>query len=207
MQKPRCEAAETAKKPAHEVRGEAETSSSWHTWIARARLLAGRVSVSMALVAAAFVVPAAAFAGETSSANITGFEYHATSTDAKFAGTASGALPGSWNADVHHTALCLSCATTGTITGGRFLLATVLDGIPTLITGSFTGGTVQMTNEGANCGNQAFAVNGILGRVGAWHGGSGTGSFRVTLTHYRRSVFGNCVTYGASVGGSITVTP
>jgi hypothetical protein len=165
-----------------------------------------RAFVIAAVVAAAVVVPGSALAAQTSSDTITGYEYYATSTDGRFAGAASGDLPGSWNADVHHTALCLVCTPTATITGGSFLLATVLNGIPTLVTGSFTGGTVQVTNVGANCTNQTFAVDGDLGSVGAWYGGSGTGSFNVTLTHYRRSIFGSCITYGASVGGTLTVT-
>jgi hypothetical protein len=165
-----------------------------------------RVFLVAALIAAAFVIPGSALAAQTSTDAITGYEYYATSTDGRFAGAASGALPGGWDADVHHTALCLSCATTATITGGSFLLTTVLNNVPTLITGSFTGGTVQVTNKGTNCTNQTFVVDGILGSVGPWYRGSGTGSFNVTLTHYRRSIFGSCVTYGASVAGTLSVT-
>jgi hypothetical protein len=165
-----------------------------------------RTFLVAALIAVALVIPGSALAAQTSTDTITGYEYYATSTDGRFAGAASGALPGGWNADVHHTALCLSCTTTATITGGSFLLTTILNGVPTLVTGSFTGGTVQVTNKGANCTNQTFAVDGILGSVGPWYRGSGTGSFNVTLTHYRRSIFGSCVTYGASVAGSLSVT-
>ena len=58
------------------------------------------------LLAAAFVLlvaPATAAAAQTYSDTISGYEYAFTSTDGKFAGTASGALPGTWNADVQHT--------------------------------------------------------------------------------------------------------
>jgi hypothetical protein len=65
---------------------------------------------------------------------------------------------------------------------------------------------VQVINPGANCTNQTFAVDGILGNVGTWYGGNGTGNFDVTLTHYRRGIFGRCVTYGASVAGTLTLT-
>jgi hypothetical protein len=165
-----------------------------------------RAFLIAALAAVALCLPAAARAAQTSSDTISGYEYYATSTDGKFAGTAAGALPGAWNADVHHTALCLICTPTATITGGSFLLTTVLNRVPTLITGSFTGGTVQVINKGANCTNQTFAVDGILGDVGTWYSGDGTGSFDVTLTHYRRTIFGSCVTYGASVAGTLTLT-
>lgn len=154
----------------------------------------------------ALAAPTGALAAQTYADTIDGHEYYATSTDGKFAGAASGALPGHWNADVEHTKLCLSCTPTATISGGSFALATTLDSVATLLTGSFTGGTVQVVNKGANCTNQTFAVNGILGRVGPWYSGHGSGTFTATLTHLRTSIFGRCVTYGASVSGTISLT-
>jgi hypothetical protein len=150
--------------------------------------------------------PAAALAAQTYSDTISGHEYYYTSTDGRFAGTASGALPGDWNADVQHTKLCLTCTPTATITGGSFSVATTLGGIPTLVTGKFTGGTVQVINKGASCTNQTFAVDGILGSVGPWYSGHGSGTFTAILTHYRTSILGSCVTYGASVKGTISLT-
>jgi hypothetical protein len=152
------------------------------------------------------VAPATAVAAQSYSDTISGYEYAFTSTDGKFAGTASGALPGSWNADVQHTQLCLSCTPTATITGGSFSLATVHNGVPALVSCAFVGGTVQVTNVGANCSNQTFAVNGILGHVGWWSSGSGSGVFRATLTHYRHSILGRCITYGASVRGTLSLS-
>src|SRR5512133_3595548 len=154
----------------------------------------------------ALAAPASALAAQTYSDTISGHEYYYTSTDGKFAGTASGALPGDWNANVQHTKLCLSCTPTATVTGGNFSVATTLGGIPTLVTGKFTGGTVQVINRGANCTNQTFAVNGILGNVGPWYSGHGSGTFTATLTHYRTSILGSCVTYGASAKGIISLT-
>ena len=159
------------------------------------------------LAALAFLVaPATAAAAQTYSDTISGYEYAFTSTDGKFAGTASGALPGTWNADVQHTPLCLSCTPTATITGGSFSLVTTHNGLPALAVGTFVGGTVQVTNVGAHCTNQTFAVNGILGDAGWWSSGSGSGTFRVTLTHYRHSILGRCVTYGASVRGTLSLS-
>jgi hypothetical protein len=155
---------------------------------------------------AALAAPAATLAAQTYDDTISGHEYYYTSTDGKFAGTASGTLPGDWNADVQHTKLCLSCTPTATITGGSFSVATTLGGIPTLVTGKFTGGTVQVINKGANCTNQTFAVDGILGSVGPWYSGHGTGTFTAILTHYRTSILGRCVTYGASVKGTLSLT-
>jgi len=158
--------------------------------------------LALALAVIALCITGSAVAANTYSDTISGYEYYFTSTDGRFAGSASGALPGSWNADVQHTPLCLSCTPTATITGGSFLLATT----STLVTGTFTGGTVQVTNVGVNCTNQSFDVNGILGSVGRWYGGNGTGAFSVTLTHYRHRLFGSCVTYGASVRGTLSLS-
>jgi hypothetical protein len=48
-------------------------------------------------------------------------------------------------------------------------------------------------------------VNGLLGDVGFRTAGSGTGTFAATLTHYRTKVFGSCVTYSASISGSLSL--
>jgi hypothetical protein len=147
-------------------------------------------------------IPSSALAAPTYNDGIKGHEYFFTSTDGRFAGYATGDLPGAWNADVQHTPLCLACTPTATITGGSFSLATTY----TVVTGSFTGGTVQVTNRGANCTNQTFDVEGDLGHVGRWNGGSGTGTFSATLTHYRHRILGACITYGATVNGRLSLS-
>jgi hypothetical protein len=165
-----------------------------------------RSLVVLALALLPLSVPGVAGAAQTYNDTISGHEYFATSTDGKFAGTASGGLPGYWNADVQHTPLCVSCMPTATITGGSVELATTLNGSLTLVTGRFTGGEVQVTNAGTNCTNQTFDVDGALSSVGAWYSGSGSGTFSATLTHYRQRLFGRCVTYAASVVGTLTLT-
>ena len=76
--------------------------------------------LALALAVIALCITASAVAANTYSDTISGYEYYFTSTDGRFAGSASGALPGSWNADVQHTPLCLSCTPTATITGAAF---------------------------------------------------------------------------------------
>jgi hypothetical protein len=168
------------------------------------RLLKAFIVVALATLA--LCAPASTLAAQTYNDTISGYEYFATSTDGKFAGSAAGALPGAWNADVQHTPLCVSCTPTATITGGSFSLATTLNTIPALVTGVFSGGTVQVIDLGAGCTNQSFAVNGILGNVGPWYSGSGSGTFTATLTHYRVPIFGRCITYAASVAGTISLS-
>ena len=157
----------------------------------------------LAAAAALFISPASAIAATTYSDSISGYEYAATSTQGRFVGIASGALPGAWSVTVDHTRL----GTSATITGADFHLATRLHGTLTAVTGDFTGGTVTQLSGFTGCVNQRYAVNGVLGDVGSGSAGSGTGTFVATLTHYRTKIFGHCVTYSASVSGSLSLAP
>jgi hypothetical protein len=164
--------------------------------------------VSRLLVLFCVAVLAAVLAPLASAATYTdtlrGVEVAFSSTEGTFTGTASGSLPGTWTVVVDHTPLSSSGAT---ITGGDFTIETVLTNLPTLVTGALAqGGTVTVTNPGFGCTNQKFAIYAPLVDVGRWYGGAGTGLFTGTLTHYRYSVFGRCITYSASISGSVTVT-
>jgi hypothetical protein len=158
-------------------------------------------TVPIVAAAALFISPAAAIAATTSSDPISGLEYAATSTQGRFVGIASGALPGAWSVTVNHTPLGTSAA----ITGGDFHLATRLDGTLTVLTGDFTRGTVRQLSGFTGCASQRYAVHGVLGDVGPGSAGRGTGTFAATLTHYRTEIFGLCVTYSASVSGSLSL--
>jgi hypothetical protein len=159
--------------------------------------------VPIVAAAALFISPAAAVAATTSSDSISGFEYAATSAQGRFAGIASGALPGAWSVTVDHAPLRTSAA----ITGGDFHLVTRLDGTLTAVTGDFTRGTVRQLSGFTRCASQRYAVHGVLGDVGSGSAGRGTGTFAATLTHYRTKIFGHCVTYAASVSGSLSLAP
>lgn len=165
-------------------------------------------AVLVALVVAALVgfLPAAATAARTYTDTISGVEYSATSMEGRFAGKAAGDLPGYWNAVVDHTPLPLSSTPAATITGGSCALATSLDGVYTLVTGAFTGGTINVIDPGSGCTNQTFDVEGTLGHVGPWYSGTGSGTFSAILTHYRTRISGSCVTHSASVIGSVSLT-
>jgi hypothetical protein len=157
----------------------------------------------LAAAAALFISPASALAATTSSDSISGYEYAATSTQGRFVGIASGALPGAWSVTVDHTPL----GTSATITGGDFHLATHLDGTLKAVAGDFTRGTVTQLSGFTGCVNQRYAVNGVLGDVGSGSVRSGTGTLVATLTHHRTKIFGHCVTYSASVSGSLSLAP
>jgi hypothetical protein len=167
-------------------------------WLGRALPI---VATAMALAltpAAAIAAPAPAYSDP-----ISGFEYAAAPAQGSFAGAALGAMPGLWSATVDHTPL----GTSATITGGELSLASYLDGAPTTITGHFTAGTVQQLSGFTGCASQRYAVNGLLGGVGFRTADSGTGTFAATLTHYRTKIFGHCVTYSASISGSLSLAP
>jgi hypothetical protein len=157
------------------------------------------------VVAAAALVtsPAAAVAAPASSDSVSGLEYAAASAQGRFAGIASGALPGAWSVTVDHTPLGTSAA----ITGGDFHLATRRGGTLTVVTGDFTAGTVRQLSGFTGCASQRYAVHGVLGNVGAGAARRGTGTLDATLTHYRTTIFGLCLTYSASVRGSLSLTP
>ena len=159
--------------------------------------------VPIVAAAALFISPAAAIAASASSDSVSGLEYVATSAQGRFVGIASGALPGAWSVTVDHTPL----GTSAVITGGDFRLATRRGGTLTVVTGGFTAGTVRQLSGFTGCVDQRSAVHGVLGDVGAGAARRGTGTLNATLTHYRTRIFGQCLTYSASVRGSLSLTP
>jgi hypothetical protein len=157
----------------------------------------------LALIAVA-VAQTAAFAASYSDA-VSGSEIYATSTEGRFAGHATGALPGYWYADVVHTPLSGS-PQTAAITGGTFDLSTTLDGQAALVTGVFSRGSVVQTGGFSGCTNQTYSVTGDLTNVGPYGGNqTGTGTFAAVLTHYRYSSYGYCITYAASIAGTVNL--
>jgi hypothetical protein len=158
---------------------------------------------SLGATAVALAVPAAASAAPSWTDTVSGNEYYATSTEGRFAGSASGQLPGYWNAVVDHTPLSPNAE----VTGGSVDIATTVKGLPADVEGAVTDGTVTRLNPGATgCVDQYYAVDLVLSSVGVNGPGSGTGSFDGTLIHHRHSVFGYCLTYSATIGGSMTVS-
>jgi hypothetical protein len=163
-----------------------------------------RLLGATAALFAVIVTQTAAFAaGYTDS--VSGIEIYATSTEGRFAGQGSGSLPGYWYADVIHTPL--GSSPTPVITDGSFDLTTTINGQATLITGHFVSGSIVQTGGFTGCTNQTYAVTGNLDDVGPYGTTqSGTGVFNAVLTHYRHSSYGYCITYAASVAGSVDLS-
>jgi hypothetical protein len=128
---------------------------------------------------------------------VRGVEVYATSTRGVFTGVAWAADDyAGWYAVVDHTAF--DAARSATITGGTF----ELNGHQRDVSGTFNpGGTVLLREAVPGCGREVFDVDGTMTLAGG-----GSGVFDATLVHYRRSVFGRCVTYGATVSGTATLT-
>jgi len=149
----------------------------------------------LAALATLPLLPGSALAARTYTAQVKGIEYSATATVGKFAGTATGALPGTWRASVVHDPI--TAAPKAPITGGSFQLYSHRP-----VTGRFVNGAVTRLNTPTACANERFDVRGNL----ALDGG-GTGQFTVVLTHRRTTVGARCVTYGATVAGRLTLAP
>jgi hypothetical protein len=158
--------------------------------------------VLVVVLSGAVVGTSVARANATYSDSIAGTEVAFTSTQGRFVGTASGDLPGAWQAVVDHTPLDPNA----TITGGTFTLATVLNGSGVTVLGTFAqGGTITRIKAGTGCRDQVYTVADTLTDVGVG-GGTGTGAVTATLTHHRTRILGHCITYAATVVGTVNLT-
>ena len=163
----------------------------------RSVVLASLVALLMIGVA---VPGATAATGLSSTYAIAGIETSIpTNNTSTFAGPAlgSGGDAAVWKASVVHQALSncpFGSNTTCAITGGAFSL-TSSGGAQ--LSGSFTSGSVTPVSQQTPCGKQIFAVAGALATT------SGPASFTARLTHYRTLLFGTCITYFATITGSV----
>ena len=109
-----------------------------------------------------------------------------SSTEGTFVGVAAGQLPAAWRAQITHVRLATGPSVA--ITGGTFVLVTPSHG---KLTGAVTGGSVTVADSGSRCRDQKYTVVAVLT----------IGSFEGTLTHHRRTVFGHCLLYAATIRG------
>jgi hypothetical protein len=165
-----------------------------------------RISIATLAAVAALTLPAAAAARPASvTFAVTGNEYAFTQTVGSFAGHATGNAgdTGLWNARVEHDPLGSQPTY---INGGTFQMTTVRGLSADYVTGDFVyhGGQITVLDPGAGCTNQRFLVAGRIDNVATHTTSGGTGMFSATLTHYRYSIFGQCVIYNARVVGSVS---
>jgi len=108
-----------------------------------------------------------------------------SSTRGTFVGAAQGPV-GAWRISIRHEAL--STGSTVAVTGGSLLIGLRTG---TALRSPVTGGFVSVTNRGAHCTTQVYAVHVRLA----------SGTFDGTLLHHRRSLFGRCLIYAATISG------
>jgi hypothetical protein len=148
---------------------------------------------------------------------VSGFEMFATNNEGRFSGTASGEGPsgfsGLWTIVVDHTPLdpCVNASIQpcAQVTGGTFTLAVTSPSLQ-LITGSFDAqgpgvDGITLLESGPNCTTQLFRIRDGLSNVGSGGQAAGTGSFVGYLWHHRTGIFGSCVTYSATVQGTVVL--
>jgi hypothetical protein len=135
----------------------------------------------------ALAVSGAALAGATYDVTVVGTEVPPiSSTLGTFVGAAHGDLVGAWRIQIAHEPL--RTGPTVAITGGTFSMRLDNGG---RLSSAVVGGSVTVSNAGAHCRNQLYAVSVELR----------SGSFAGTLTHRRRSVLGRCLIYAATITG------
>jgi hypothetical protein len=166
-----------------------------------------RLVLVVPLALAAMLLPAtASSAPRSTSFSIVGYEYAFTSTVGSFAGTGRGNVGGTayWNATVNHDRLGSNPTY---VNGGTFAMTVRGPGSSVdAVVGTFTrhGGKITTLDRGANCTNQKYLVVDTLRDVATPTTSDGTGTFRVTLTHYRQRILGRCVAYKARVAGTVS---
>jgi hypothetical protein len=165
------------------------------------------LAVALATVATLAVPSSAAAAPASTSFAVRGFEYAFTPDVGFFAGYSAVGNEGdrgAWNAYVEHDRL--GSTPPIYVNGGSFWMATRSPaGTYDWVSGTFVhhGGTITI-DPPANCTNERYLVTGALENVTTSTTAGGTGAFSVTLTHYRASVLGRCITYSASVVGTVS---
>jgi hypothetical protein len=155
----------------------------------------------------AALAPGAAAAPRSTTFTVSGSEYAFTSTVGAFAGRAVGnaADIGFWNATVKHDQL--GRARPIYVNGGSFeMTVRPAGGGIDAVAGTLThhGGTITTLKRGTNCTNQQYRVAARLQDLLTPDSSRGSGSLKVTLTHYRLRVLGHCVAVKARVQGTVT---
>ena len=162
--------------------------------------------VVLALLATLALPAAASPAPASTSFAVVGYEYAFTSTVGTFAGGGKGDAGGKvfWNATVKHDKLGSKPTY---VNGGSFAMTVAGRGTSVdAVVGTFTfhGGMITTLDRGPNCTNQRYRVVDTLQNVSTTTTRNGTGTFTVTLTHYRHRILGRCIAYKARVAGTLT---
>jgi hypothetical protein len=167
------------------------------------KLISVLTSAVLATTLATMPATASAQTSRTYSYTVSGVEVSASSTEGVFIGSASGSgAIGTWHANVQHTS---PLGRSADITGGSFRMALIPASPAHTVTGRFAGteGGITRTLSGTGCTRQVYKIEGELDPAAAAEN-SGTGNFDVYLTHYRKRILAQCITYAATVRGAVS---
>lgn len=164
-----------------------------------------RLRVIAVVLVLALTLPTIALASLSTIYSVEGVETAATTDQGTFVGngTGIGGDDAVWQAVVVHDQLLPSCYQNPAgcaITGGTFSL---VNQDVQAVTGIFSSGSITLIQQAPGCGVQIFSVVGALTNVTTPTTTGGTGTFTVTLTHFRAPFFGRCTTFFAKVSGSV----
>jgi hypothetical protein len=158
------------------------------------------LKASALLAAVTFVAVTGAGAALSPSYQVAGIEVGAQQpTASSFTGLGVGSAGDRsfWQANVAHASLanCSSVGTSCAVTGGTFTLRS--NSGNSQLTGTFTGGTFQMTSAAPGCARQQLALTGNLTTS------AGPMSLTAVVTNYRYLFRGQCSTLVSAVQGSL----
>ncbi len=178
-----------------------------------------RWTIWASVAVAAAVVSSAGVLAQTkpqTTSKVSGFEIAATSTDGQFVGSigqGTALAGGYFYANVIHQALTETVtAICGTGESSYYpcdsktpQVSTVTVYLPnaTSVTGTFAyaaKGIVFLSGTGSCPATQTFSVADVVDFGGKY----GSYEFSVTLTHYSYDLFGDCITYFATISGKMT---
>ena len=188
-----------------------------------------RWTIWASVAVAAVVVSSAGVLASTRSSTVSGFEIAATSTDGQFAGSIGPGTPlggGYFYANVIHqvlqessggdtTAICGTGESSSSSPSPYPCDSTNPEPVSTVTvyldsrseTGQFEYAPQGITFEGTSGGTsscpstQTFLVSDVVNFSQKY----GSYDFSVTLTHYSYELFGDCITYFATISGTMTL--
>jgi hypothetical protein len=161
------------------------------------RVLAASAVTAVSLVVAGSAA-AASFTDTVAGIETAFFEVSPGVEVSRFDGFAVGDRPGRFSAIVTHAPLATGGAILDDGDDGDFKL---VNRRGLLVTGEFTGGAVSAVSAEPGCGKQVYDVDADLDVM--MGSNAGTAHVDALLTHLRTRLFGTCITYFATIKGTV----
>ncbi|MEK6191859.1 MAG: hypothetical protein AABM41_05995 [Chloroflexota bacterium] len=158
-----------------------------------------RIALAASLSLGMLSMPTMALAATDVTYALRGSEIAATEFTGVFVGVAVATDDyGTWQATIDHDSVPTKKNKSAEVTGGSF----AFDGELRDLAGTFDpGGSITLETDVQPCGKQTYRVVGDLTLTGPT---AGTADFEAVVTHHRIFLWGHCITYAATVKGSVT---